>query len=152
MKILLSFVMVLLISGLSFNLKSQPSAPEPNNQTMADSSQLIASEIVKSKIPVLIDFWAPWCAPCRMLNPIIKELEKEFDGKIMFVKVNVDIHRGIAAYFKVSSIPCIFLVKDKVVVKLIPGLQPKQVYADALNEILTAPSPSEPVSPQKTDK
>lgn len=140
---------VMIFSGLVF---AQPMPPSDQSPTIIDSSQIIANEIVKSEIPVLVDFWAPWCAPCRLLNPIIKELEKEFAGKVLFMKVNVDIHRSIAAYFEVHSIPAVFIVNKKVVVKSIPGLQPKEVYANALKEILAAPFFTKPVPPKKTDK
>lgn len=101
-----------------------------------DSSQLIADKIVNSKTPVLVDFWAPWCGPCKMLNPIIKELEKEYDQKVVFIKVNVDIHKAIAAYFGITAIPAVFIIKDKAVVKMLPGLQNKDSYKEALDEVL----------------
>lgn len=148
MKRLFMAITVLMFSGLAFNPKAQPMN---QSQSVVDSSQLIANEIVKSEIPVLVDFWAPWCGPCRLLNPIIQELEKEFAGKVRFMKVNVDIHRSIAAYFEVRSIPAVFIVNKKVAVKAIPGLQTKEVYVDALKEVLAAPSPAEPL-PEKTDK
>jgi thioredoxin 1 len=117
------------------------------NKTTApvDSSQQIADIIVNSKIPVMIDFWAVWCGPCRMLNPTIKELEKEYDKKILFLKVNVDIHRSIAAYFNVSGIPAVFIIKDKNVVNMLQGLQPKEMYVNALNEVL---KPTKPIPPK----
>ena len=101
-----------------------------------DSSQIIADRIVQSKTPVLIDFWAIWCGPCKLLNPIISELEKENKGKVLFVKVNVDVHKEISSYFGVQVIPAVFFVYNKNVVKKIPGLQPKGVYSSAIKEIL----------------
>lgn len=122
-------------------LKSPGSAAQ-----IVDSSQQIADMIVKSRIPVFLDFWAVWCGPCKILNPIVAELEKEFDGKVLFLKVNVDIHKAIAGYFRVNAIPSIFIVNDKTVVKVIPGLQPKSVYAAALNDILAKNASSKPDS------
>lgn len=101
-----------------------------------DSSQAIADRIVKSKIPVMIDFWAVWCGPCKMLNPVMAELEKEYEGKVEFMKINVDVHRAISAYFRVNSIPSVFIVYDKNVVKHLPGLQPKEMYKSAITEVL----------------
>jgi thioredoxin len=110
-----------------------------------DSSMTLADRIVKSETPVLIDFWAVWCAPCRMLSPIIKDLEKEYAGRIKVMKINVDVHRQIAAYFKVSSIPAIYIVKDRAVVKYIPGLRSKEDYRAAIEEVLAMDSvPAQP--------
>jgi thioredoxin 1 len=146
------FVLILIIIGcLSISIQSaekvEPAAKDTATanakSAVVDSSQQIAEKIVNSKVPVLVDFWAVWCGPCRMLNPTIKELEKEFGKKVLFMKVNVDIHRGIAEYFSVNAIPAVFIIKDKAVVKMLPGLQPKQMYVDALNEVLT-PAPTAP--------
>jgi len=109
---------------------------QPSSTALGDSSQAIADRIVKSKIPVMIDFWAAWCGPCKMLNPIMAELEKEYKGKVEFMKINVDVHRAISAYFRVNSIPSVFIVHDKNVVKHLPGLQPKEMYKSAIAEVL----------------
>ncbi len=109
---------------------------ESVNGVTQDSSQAIADEIVKSEIPVLVDFWAAWCKPCHMLTPIIKEIQKQYEGKILVKKVNVDVHRKIASYFRVNSIPSIYIIKNKTVVKLIPGVQPQKVYTDAIEEVI----------------
>jgi thioredoxin 1 len=116
---------------------SQPLAPP------VDSSQAIADRIVQSKIPVLVDFWAVWCGPCRMLNPIIEDLEKAYRKKILFVKVNVDIHRALSAYFGVQSIPAVFIIYNKNVVASLPGVQPKKRYIEELDKVIaTAAAPA----------
>ncbi len=70
------------------------------------------SEVVKSDKPVLVDFWAEWCAPCRMITPIVESLADEYQGKIKFGKVDVDKSSGIASQYNVNSIPTLILFKD----------------------------------------
>jgi thioredoxin 1 len=118
-----------------------------SGKTPADSSDLLAERIVKSDIPVLVDFWAPWCMPCKMVNPIIKEIAKNYAGKIKVMKINVDKHKRIAAHFKVMSIPAVFIVKDRAVVKQIPGVQSKEAYISAVEEVIQKPASK----PRKTE-
>ena len=83
------------------------------------------NEVMKSNIPVLIDFWAPWCGPCRMMGPIIEQLAEEYKGKAKVGKVNVDEEGELSQAFGVMSIPTIVLVKDGKVVKQAVGARPK---------------------------
>ena len=82
------------------------------------------SEVAKYPI-MLVDFWAPWCGPCRMVSPIIEQLAKEYSGKIAFGKVNVDDNQRIAASFGIQSIPTLMLFKDGKAVDIIVGAIPK---------------------------
>ena len=84
-----------------------------------------ANEVMKSDSPVLIDFWAPWCGPCRMMGPIIEQLAEEYEGKAKVGKVNVDEEGELSQAFGVMSIPTIVLVKDGKVVKQAVGARPK---------------------------
>ncbi len=93
-------------------------------------------EVLNSDKPVLVDFWAEWCMPCLMLTPIIDELHKEYEGKIKVGKLNVDENRATASQYGVMSIPTVKLFKDGKIVKEFIGVQPKQVYEQAIKEVL----------------
>lgn len=84
------------------------------------------TEVVKSEKPVLIDFWAPWCGPCRMVSPIVDELEDELEGNIKVVKINVDDEPEIASKFNVMSIPTLAVVKGGTVSATAVGARPKE--------------------------
>ena len=82
-------------------------------------------EVLRSDKPVLIDFWAPWCGPCRMLSPVISEIAEEYGDKIKVCKVNVDDEGKLAASFNVMSIPTLVVVKDGKVTNSAVGVRPK---------------------------
>ena len=85
---------------------------------------------------VLVDFWAAWCGPCRMLGPIIDELEKEYDDKAIIAKVDTVEEGDIAAEFGIRSIPTILIFKDGAVVEQLTGVMPKSFYSDKINYYL----------------
>ena len=84
------------------------------------------AEVMKSDIPVLLDFWASWCGPCKMLSPIIEEIEQEYAGKVKVGKVNVDDEMELAQQFGVASIPTVVLIKNGAVAATSIGYRPKE--------------------------
>lgn len=82
-------------------------------------------EVLESKIPVVVDFWATWCGPCKMIAPILEEVEKQLDGKVKIAKVNVDEQMPLAVEYKVEVIPTLFYFKDGKQVKKTVGVLDK---------------------------
>ncbi len=91
------------------------------------------TEVLKSEVPVLVDFWAPWCGPCKMIGPIIEEMAAEFGDDVKIGKVNVDNNQEIAGQFGVRGIPTIMIFKGGEVVESFVGLRPKEDLVNALN-------------------
>jgi len=95
-------------------------------------------EVVKSDIPVMIDFWATWCGPCRMIAPFIEEASKVYDGKLKVGKVDVDNNQKIASQFSIMSIPAVMFFRGGDVVDQITGAVPKKNLFDKIDRILAA--------------
>ena len=83
-------------------------------------------EVIKSEIPVLVDFWAEWCGPCRMIGPIVEEFANEYNGKLKVCKLDVDAHGSIAQQFRILSIPTVMIFKDGKVASQVVGAVPKK--------------------------
>ena len=93
--------------------------------------------VTGSKMPVLVDFWAPWCAPCRMVAPVVEELAEEYSSRISFAKVNVDEGQRVAAKYGIRSIPTLLLFNDGKPIHQIVGYKPKEKLKQSLDEALT---------------
>ena len=97
----------------------------------------LASEVLQSTVPILVDFWAEWCSPCRMLAPLLDELASEYDGQFRIGKVNVDENQMLAGEYRVSAIPTLLLFKDGTVQDTIVGLKGKRDLKAAIERALT---------------
>ena len=93
-------------------------------------------EVIKSSLPVLVDLWAPWCGPCRMVGPVVEKLSEEYEGRFKFCKVNVDENPKTAAAYKVMSIPTLLFFKDGKAVDMVVGAVPKQLLQPKIDGLL----------------
>lgn len=108
---------------------------------MADvtiTDQSFKKDVLESKIPVVVDFWAPWCMPCRMVGPIIEQLASEYAGKVVVGKMNVDENSETASQMGVMSIPTVTLFKNGKPVKSLTGAQSKDSYKKMIEEAIVA--------------
>jgi thioredoxin 1 len=100
------------------------------------SDQTFDSEVIKSSLPVLLDLWAPWCGPCRMVAPVIEGLETKYDGKVKFCRLNVDENPQTAAKYRIMSIPTLMFFKNGEVADTVIGAVPERVLQPKLDALL----------------
>ena len=94
------------------------------------------AEVVESKQPVLVDFWAPWCGPCKMVGPLMEELAEDYDGKLKVVKVNTQESQEVAALLGIRSVPTVLLFHGNEVIDAFVGARPKVAYAKTVDKYL----------------
>ena len=104
------------------------------SEVLHSSDATFVTDVVNSDVPVLLDFWAPWCGPCKMIAPILDDLAVEFAGKVKIVKINIDDNQATPAQFGVRSIPTLLLFKDGKPVATQVGALPKNQVAAFINQ------------------
>ena len=100
------------------------------------NTQSFDEEVLKASIPVLVDFWAPWCGPCKALNPIIEKVEAEVGSKVKIVKLNIDESPEVASKYSIMSIPTMLFFKDGTVMDQLVGLVQKDKIVDRINKLI----------------
>ncbi len=101
---------------------------------VTDSS--FKQDVLDSNVPVLVDFWAPWCGPCRMVAPVVDEIAQQYEGQIKVVKLNTDENPNVASQYGIRSIPTLMIFKDGQKVDMVVGAVPKTTLATTLEKYL----------------
>ena len=112
-----------------------------NNKPVIVTDETFQTEVLDSDIPVLIDFWAEWCGPCRMVAPILEKLAGEYAGKVKIAKVDVDANQGLAQAFSIMSIPTLMFVKEGKIVGQSAGAAPEPALRDVLEQLIALEIP-----------
>lgn len=107
-----------------------------SNHVITGTDSNFTAEVIESKLPVLVDFWAPWCGPCRMVGPVVEEIATEYAGRVRVVKVNTDENQEISQAFGIMSIPTLAIFKAGKVVDGVIGAAPKQMLKELLDKQL----------------
>jgi thioredoxin 1 len=100
------------------------------------TDQTFEEEVIKSTQPALVDLWAPWCGPCRIVGPVVESLSEKYKGKFKFCKINVDENQKIAASYNVMSIPTLIFFKDGKAVDTVIGAVPETVLQQKIDKLL----------------
>lgn len=103
---------------------------------VAVTDDTFKQEVLESNIPVLVDFWAPWCGPCRMVAPVVDEIAEQYDGQVKVVKLNTDDNPTVASQYGIRSIPTLMIFKGGQRVDMVVGAVPKTTLANTLEKYL----------------
>jgi len=123
------------------SLRARPAGPRPANLRLRAevgnvTDATFDADVLKSDVPVLVDYWAPWCGPCRMIAPIIDELAKEYDGRLKAVKLNTDESPTIATEYGIRSIPTVMIFKGGQKMDTVIGAVPKSTLVSTIEKYL----------------
>jgi len=105
-------------------------------KTVAVTDAEFEQKVLKADTPVMVDFWAPWCGPCRAVAPVLEELAGEYEGKLVIAKVNTDEHQRYMAQYGIMAIPTMIVFKDGKEIDRIQGALPKSNLAARINKVL----------------
>lgn len=144
---LITFLFALVIGAIINGSNGPAVSHAPNTlqqETPAEDSSLVPaatqasfdSEVLQSETPVLVEFWATWCGPCKRMKPVVDEIAKDFEGKIKTVKVDIDAEPELASKFNVNGVPTLLLFKDGRVVTTLSGVIAKKSLTEQINHVL----------------
>jgi thioredoxin 1 len=118
---------------LSFSARRNIRMAEPQTITVDN----FEAEVLQADNPVLIDFWAPWCGPCRVISPVVEEMAEQYAGQLKVGKLNVDDHPAIAQQYGITGIPALLFFKDGAVVDTVVGAVPKNILQKHVDDVLS---------------
>ena len=111
-------------------------APQSDAKPIHVTDESFEAEVLKASLPALVDFWAPWCGPCRMVAPIVEDLAKAYDGRLVVAKINTDENVQVAGGLGIMGIPTLILFKDGQEVDRVVGYAPRHVLEEKLKAVL----------------